>query len=557
MMTTELLADMFYAAPELWYGIGTVLLLLLSAWFYTLLKLLKLRQKNYFINRDRERYAETLYASKDGYFAFVYPDEKINDPRKTIKERCSRRLAVIMNLPGGTQSSFEDILKSFYRDDAKKILKYLDLLFDDGVSFEDTFTMKSNNKRLRLSGSRINGIDGNVYCDMIWFRDVSFEDTMINNLEAEKAEAYHKISLYEDLINNIPYPIWLRDENLQLDIVNRRYNELLDNKNTADSELLSAAGEPVSRNLAFLAHATNKIKRQQMILIRNGERRSMEVVETPFHFDQSLDKICTAGAMFDITELDEMKRSLKLNQNAHLEILGTLAGTAFAVFNSAFQLSFYNKSLADMWHLEESWLDEQPLYSTFLDMLREKRLLPEVPDFVLFKNEEQKDFSNLIEAKEDMLYRPDGRTIRRIRAPYPAGGVVFAYEDVSDNLATRRAYQALLDVQKETIDNLFDAVLIFADSGRLKFYNQAYVELWQSDETFLGREPNISDVIDSQKRFFSQVDDWNSLKKYILNHIVNFTTKIFELKRDDIEKLEVLSGKLSDGSIMITYKTGK
>ena len=249
-----------------------------------------------------------------------------------------------------------------------------------------------------------------------------------------------------------------------------------------------------------------------MVLIRNGERRSMEVVETPFHFDQSLDKICTAGAMFDITELDELKRNLKLNQNAHLEILGTLAGTAFAVFNSAYKLSFYNKSLADMWNLEESWLDEQPLYSTFLDMLREKRLLPEVPDFILFKNEEQKDFSNLIEAKEDMLYRPDGRTIRRIRAPYPAGGVVFAYEDVSDNLATRRAYQALLDVQKETIDNLFDAVLIFADSGRLKFYNQAYVELWQSDETFLRSEPNISEVIDSQKRFFSQVDDWESLK---------------------------------------------
>ncbi len=548
---------MFYAAPELWYGIGAVLLFLLGAWFFTLLKLLKLRQKNYFLNRDRERYAETLYASKDGYFAFVYPDEKVNDPHKTIKERCSRRLAVIMNLPGGTQSSFEDILKSFYREDAKKILKYLDLLFDDGVSFEDTFTVKSNNKRLRLSGSRINGIDGNVYCDMIWFRDVSFEDTMINNLEAEKAEAYHKISLYEDLINNIPYPIWLRDENLKLDIVNRRYNELLENKTGSERELLSAAGEPVSKNLAFLAHATNKIKRQQMVLIRNGERRSMEVVETPFHFDQSLDKICTAGAMFDITELDELKRNLKLNQNAHLEILGTLAGTAFAVFNSAYKLSFYNKSLADMWNLEESWLDEQPLYSTFLDMLREKRLLPEVPDFILFKNEEQKDFSNLIEAKEDMLYRPDGRTIRRIRAPYPAGGVVFAYEDVSDNLATRRAYQALLDVQKETIDNLFDAVLIFADSGRLKFYNQAYVELWQSDETFLRSEPNISEVIDSQKRFFSQVDDWESLKKYILNHIVNFTTKIFELKRDDIEKLEVLSGKLSDGSIMITYKTGR
>ena len=373
-MTAELLVDMFYAAPELWYGIGLAFLALFCAWFWTLIKLLKARQKNYFLNRDRERYAETLYASKDGYFAFVYPDQKINDPRKTIKERCSRRLAVIMNLPNGTQSSFEDILKAFYRDDAKKILKYLDLLFDDGVSFEDTFTVKNNNKRLRLSGSRINGIDGNIYCDMIWFRDVSFEDNRIDNLESEKNEAFHKISLYEDLINNIPYPIWLRDENLNLAIVNRKYNDLLD-KNSQDREFVNAAGEPVSKNLAFLAHATNKVKKQSVVLVRNGERRSMEVVETPFHFDQSLDKICTAGAMFDVTELDEMKRNLKLNQNAHLEILGTLAGTAFAVFNSSLKLSFYNKSFADMWQLDESWLDQQPAYSAFLDMLRDNRLL--------------------------------------------------------------------------------------------------------------------------------------------------------------------------------------
>lgn len=552
-MTAELLVDMFYAAPELWYGIGLAFLALFCAWFWTLIKLLKARQKNYFLNRDRERYAETLYASKDGYFAFVYPDQKINDPRKTIKERCSRRLAVIMNLPNGTQSSFEDILKAFYRDDAKKILKYLDLLFDDGVSFEDTFTVKNNNKRLRLSGSRINGIDGNIYCDMIWFRDVSFEDNRIDNLESEKNEAFHKISLYEDLINNIPYPIWLRDENLKLAIVNRKYNDLLD-KNSQDREFVNAAGEPVSKNLAFLAHATNKVKKESLVLVRNGERRSMEVVETPFHFDQSLDKICTAGAMFDVTELDEMKRNLKLNQNAHLEILGTLAGTAFAVFNSSLKLSFYNKSFADMWQLDESWLDQQPAYSAFLDMLRDNRLLPEVPDFVLFKNEEQKEFSNLIEAKEDMIYRPDGRTIRRIRAAYPAGGVVFAYEDVSDNLATRRAYQALLDVQKETIENLFDAVLIFADSGKLKFYNQAYAELWNSDEAFLKSEPNIAEVIEAQRPYFEKVEDWNSLKKYILNHIASFTTKIFELMRDDGLKTEVMSAKLSDGSIMITYK---
>ena len=141
-MNKELLWDMFYAAPELWYAIVIIALGLLAALIYSEIKVLKLLQKNYFINRDRERYAETLYASKDGYFAFIYPDEKVNDPQNYTKERCSRRLAVILDLPNGTASSFDDILKCFYKDDAKKIQKYVNLLKDEGVSFEEIFIFK-------------------------------------------------------------------------------------------------------------------------------------------------------------------------------------------------------------------------------------------------------------------------------------------------------------------------------------------------------------------------------------------------------------------------------
>lgn len=112
---------MFYAAPEFWYVLGGIFLAMFASLCVLGIRVLKARQRNYFLNRDRERYAETLYASKDGYFAFVYPDEKINDPRKNIVEHCSRRLAVIMNMPQGTNASFEDILKNFYKDDAKRL----------------------------------------------------------------------------------------------------------------------------------------------------------------------------------------------------------------------------------------------------------------------------------------------------------------------------------------------------------------------------------------------------------------------------------------------------
>ena len=70
-MSQNLLINMFYAAPELWYFIGAIFVLLLGFVFWESIHILKLKQKNYFLNRDRERYAETLYAAKDGYFSFI------------------------------------------------------------------------------------------------------------------------------------------------------------------------------------------------------------------------------------------------------------------------------------------------------------------------------------------------------------------------------------------------------------------------------------------------------------------------------------------------------
>ena len=119
-MDFELLENMYIAAPELWFGIAFLVALLVILIFVLAVLSLKLKQKNYFLRRDRERYAETLYASHDGYFAFIYPDDKVNDPRKEITERYSRRLAVILGLDKGIKSEFNDILKKFYRDDAKK-----------------------------------------------------------------------------------------------------------------------------------------------------------------------------------------------------------------------------------------------------------------------------------------------------------------------------------------------------------------------------------------------------------------------------------------------------
>ena len=334
----------------------------------------------------------------------------------------------------------------------------------------------------------------------------------------------------------------MRTPDSELKTVNRKYREYAG----AGGEL--GGGE--IRELAAAARDANKTRQKNVYLNQNGERRCFEVMETPFHYEQNLDRIATVGAMIDVSNLDNLRRNLKQNQNAHLEILASL-GTAIAVFDAEYKLVFYNQAFVRLWQLEDNWPEEHPSYGAFLDYLRERRLLPEVPDYPYFRSEEHKMFAAVTAPGEDLLHLPDGRSLRRIRAPHLKGGLIFAYEDITDRLTARREYNALMNVQQEILNSIEEAVLIFASNGRLQFYNQAYVNLWDADEIMLQKEPSFAEILETQKTFFSRVSDWEELKKDILNHIFSSATEAFSLNRGDGVRVECFSSLLSNESIMV------
>ncbi|MBE6443965.1 MAG: PAS domain-containing protein [Alphaproteobacteria bacterium] len=557
-MDINLLHNMYDAMPELWYIIGFLIFLLIFLSLVLTFYLLKMKQKNYFLQRDRERYAETLYASHDGYFAFIYPDDKVNDPRQTITERCSRRLAVILGLEKGIKSDFNEILKNFYKDDIKKINKYVGLLKEEGVAFEDYFLLKTANKYIRLEGVRINGADGNIYCDMIWFRDVSFATNRIKNLEKEKQSLENRFRQQQDLLDNLPFAVWLRDEKLNIVYCNKKYVDLVAEKTKEDIisekiELVGTNGDSISRSIAEKAHKSKRLNKTTANIAVKGNRIAMEAFETPFYGENSLDKTFSAGCLINISELDELKRNLKRHQDAQLEILGML-GTAFVVFNQDMILQYHNQAFIDLWNLEPEWISQRPCYLAFLDILREKRMLPEVPDYKAFRQEEQCKFAQIIEPTSDLLHIPNGKTLRRMRAPHPMGGLVLAFEDISDRLAATSSYNALIAVQNDILKGLFEGVLIFGTNERLVFFNDAYIKLWNADTVFLSGEPSFDEVLDSQREFFAKDEDWSRLRLAIKANILDVTSKTMILQRTNFPPLQLGVTRLSDGNILITYE---
>lgn len=537
--------------------IGILLFFCALIWIVFLqIKLYKCKRKIYFIRRDRERCNELLFTAKDGYFCFVYPDQKVKDPQKNITEKCSRRLAVMLDLKNGTVSSFSDITGVFYKDDATRLKKYVNLLQQEGLGFEDILALKGGERFICVYGNRIHSIDNNLYCDVIWFRDISHQTAHIEHIENEKKQIQNKVKQLENMIDGLDSPLWLRDDNLHLLAVNKKYVEYTGKNNKEDVllhniEINNNKGEAVAFALAQTAQKSKKKQKKSFNIVHQGSVYNYDVYENPYFVDDTLDKTGTVGYLVNNTELEKAKRNFKINQNSHLEILGVL-GTAFAIFDEKTNLYFYNTSFRNLWALDSEFLDKNPSYMQFIEMIRQHKLLPPVPDFKSFKEEELSVFSGLWKIREDLLHLPDGRTIHRFRMPHP-NGVIFAFEDVSDRLATMRRLNDLTSMQQGILDNLNDAVIIFGANQRLKFYNRSYLKLWGIDYDKVEDEPKIEAIISLQKLFFSNVTDWEEFKQAMMENIL--AGRKFTLLRDDNVQIHVSPQIFYDGSIMLTYAT--
>ncbi len=68
--------------------------------------------------------------------------------------------------------------------------------------------------------------------------------------------------------------------------------------------------------------------------------------------------------------------------------------------------------------------------------------------------------------------------------------------------------------QEDILDRLALAIMVFGENGHLRFVNSAGAKLWQLDETWLGTNPEIGEVLDvlREKRLFPETGDFSALK---------------------------------------------
>jgi signal transduction histidine kinase len=342
-----------------------------------------------------------------------------------------------------------------------------------------------------------------------------------------------------------PWPIWAKRAGGGLLFANAAYARATDAANVTeavqrDLELLDSAG----RNEMVRALNDNSAFSGRLPIVVGGERR---------FYDVHALKVTggSAGIAIDASEATALRDALVRMAEAHRRTLDQLS-SGVAVFDGQRRLAFYNDSYRRLWDLDRAFLDSNPDDSSVLDRLRAARKLQEQPDFRAWKAKLHEAY-RAIEPTKDRWYLPDGRAISVVTTPNPEGGVTYLFDDVTESLELARRFDGLINVQRETLDNLVEAVAVFGSNGRAQLFNPAFAKMWKLSTEALREQPHIETVEAWCRPLFDDAATWQTLREAITG-IENRIAVPLKLERKDGSVLDCMTMPLPDGATMLTFQ---
>lgn len=454
--------------------------------------------------------------------------------------------------------NFVDIQNRLSPDDSAACEGLFTRMKKDGVPFTMNVQDRACTKILKLSGTLGRDLSGQDLFYILWLEDITSLNTASQVMQEEQDHMRGEMERFQDVLDALPYPVWLRDKDQRIIWCNVPYAKMVQ---ATPSEIIAQQKEIVSGkrkrkpsekdivlggNLEKLATEKGCAQSVEVHEVIGGKRLLVRVTGAPIKAGQY-----TIGVLEDITEREHIQKQSESNESAMRALLEHMR-SAIGIYNEDHTLGFYNSSFAQLWGLEEGWLNTKPKLGDIMEKLRETRRLPEQADFKSYKKSWLDMFTSLIDPSEDMLYLPDGAAFRMLVVPRKSGGMMMTFEDVTSRLELESSYNTLIAVQKETLDNLEEAVVVYGGDGRLKLWNPAFARMWGLNPETLDGEPHITRVTDKMVNLFAKEDKIDTRKHMIALALERDMNKGRFICGDDI-LIDYATVPLPDGGVMLTY----
>uniref|UniRef100_UPI00404873D3 PAS-domain containing protein n=1 Tax=Yoonia sp. TaxID=2212373 RepID=UPI00404873D3 len=297
-------------------------------------------------------------------------------------------------------------------------------------------------------------------------------DTTLKTLQDAREDG--ELATLREMANHAPIIMWRNDPAGRLVWANDAYLAA----NDACADVTDGAPKmpclPLFKDLSD-APVTGTSASRTSLQIRNSAG--------PRWYDITTHK-SDAGTMQYAIDADPIVRA-ELAQRKFLQTLSqTFAqlSIGLAIFDRRRQLATFNPALFDMTGLPIEFLSSRPSLDSFLDRLRELRMLPEPKDYNTWREQFfplEKDTQNGTYSESWDL--PDGQTFRVTGRPHPDGAFALLFEDISAEISLTRRFRSEIETGQAVLDKIEDAIVVFSNGGNLVLSNAAYNLLWDGD----------------------------------------------------------------------------
>ncbi|RHW17257.1 histidine kinase [Sphingomonas gilva] len=437
------------------------------------------------IDVDRNT-AHCLLESSPALAAIIRADGRVEMPGRMVDwfglSRMPRFLADLSE-PGG----------GLGEEDAALIAREINATQKSGRAFTRTVRAQGSDRVLMLRGQRAADQVASPGSAVLWVFDATEAQAEITRLGDElhrMARAYDALTA---LIEAAPMPMWHRDADLKLTLVNTAYVSAVEASDaeaviTRQIELVERTdgGGPLAKAEAARRGGLPVASRVPVTIA--GARRMLQVTDVP------LGPSGVAGFAVDIEDLEAARAALRRYLDAQRDMLDRLSA-GVAQFSADRALVYANQPFRRIFSMKPEWLTDRPAFDRVLERMREAGRLPEVRDFPHWKDDRREWFTVPGGGIEESWLLADGTHLRVVAQPLPDGGLLLIFEDRTEQAQLSSARDTLLRVRTATFDNLFEALGVFAADGRLQMWNRRFRDAWGFEEELLARHPRVDTLV--------------------------------------------------------------
>ena len=354
--------------------------------------------------------------------------------------------------------------------------------------------------------------------------------------------------MLRDFAAAAPWPIWAKSAEGNLRYANTAYVRATEGTSVADA---------IHRNLELLetdqradmsrALNDNRLFSARLPIVVGGERRIYDVQALKLGGG-------SAGIAIDASEATALRAALERMAEAHRRTLDQLS-SGVAVFDAQRRLAFYNEFLPAAVG-PRSGLPRRPAR-------RFQRARPACAPRASCRSSRtsapgRPSCTRPIARSKPETYTwflPDGRAVSVVTTPNLEGGVTYLFDNVTESLDLARRFDGLIRVQRETLDNLAEAVAVFGSNGRVAIVQSGLRQDVEAvARTQLREQPHIETVEAWCKPLF---DDDADLARRCARRSPRSKTAAqvaLKLERKDGSVLTCMTMPLPDGATMLTFQ---